>query len=224
MKLIIFLVVLIIIPQWCFADETSVKNKNDTATVQPLTGMNTVQPEMSIIDQNKEEAERFWSNFGVGLLLNFDLGHRKPIKSASIINNKVVVEEEDDTKYGLGLEVHKFMFGSTVGGDKNRHWTGSWAVGPYVSVLPGTNEVIDALGAGIIVGFFGRPDKINDNTTNKAGFSMNLLIGGYIDPQTQVLADGFIDGAAPPAGETSVRYKNVTQYGIQGGLSFNYGF
>lgn len=167
-----------------------------------------------------EQAEKFWSVWGVALITNFDFGDKKPVKSASIINGVVRVEAENEIKYGLGLEVHRFIWGNSWGATDDRTWSGAFAIGPYVSVLPGTNNIIDTIGAGIIIGFIG--GRTSESEGNK--FSMNIAIGGYVDPDTKVLADGFEDGKAPPAGETSVRFSSVAQYGIQGVLSFSYDF
>jgi hypothetical protein len=167
-----------------------------------------------------QDARKFWSVWGVALITNFDSGDRKPIKAASIINGVVRVEEENEIKYGLGLEVHRFIWGNSWGATKRRPWSGAVAVGPYVSVLPGTNNILDTIGAGVILGFIG--GRSPESEGNK--FSMNIAIGGYVDPDTRVLADGFEDGSAPPAGETTIRYSTVAQYGVQGVLSFSYNF
>jgi len=167
-----------------------------------------------------QDASKFWSVWGVGLVVNFDTGHRKPIKSASIVNGIVRVEEEDEIKYGLGLEVHRFLLGTSWGAAGRRPWSGAMAFGPYVSVMPGTNNVIDVIGAGLVWGFIG--GRSSEAESNK--LSMNVAVGAYVDPGARVLADEFEDGKAPPAGETTVRYKTVAQYGVQGVLSFSYSF
>ena len=167
-----------------------------------------------------QDASRFWSVWGVALITNFDAGGRKPIKSASIINGIVRVEEENEIKYGLGLEVHRFIWGTSWGATTRKPWSGAVALGPYVSVLPGTNNIIDTIGTGIVLGFLG--GRSSESEGNK--FSMNIAVGYYVDPETRVLADGFEDGKAPPPGETTVRYSSVAQYGFQGVLSFSYKF
>ena len=167
-----------------------------------------------------QDATQFWSVWGVALITNFDTGNRKPIKSASIINGIVRVEEENEIKYGLGLEVHRFVWGTSWGATTRRPWSGAVALGPYVSVLPGTNDVIDTIGAGIVLGFLGGRSSQSEGNN----FSMNIAVGGYVDPETRVLADGFEDGKAPPPGETTARYSTVAQYGFQGVLSFSYKF
>lgn len=219
MKNILVLLLLLAVSQLCYAEVVPTDSVTPPLISKQPENEAPKQPDLETLKQptspNQGDAEKFWSNFGAGLIMNFDLGHRKPVKSASIINSKVVVQEEDDTKYGLGIEAHIFATGNE-----------QWGIGPYVAILSGTNEIIDAIGVGLIVGFFGQPEKDAKGKTisNKGRFSMNLLLGGYVDPKTQVLANGFKDGEIPPVGETTVRFKNVTQYGIQTGLSFNYGF
>lgn len=180
-----------------------------------------------------QEATKFWSNFGVGLVANFASGQKRPVKSASIINGIVRVDEEDYLKYGLGLEVHKFLWGTSWGASPRQPFSGAIAVGPYVSVLPGTNNLIDAIGGGIIMGIYGARTSslVGEKPASPAvpesigsKLSMNIAIGGFADPGTQVLADGFEENKPAPAGETTVRYKTITQYGFQFVLSFSYEF
>lgn len=164
---------------------------------------------------NEDKAKEFWSYWGVGLVLNFDTGRHKPVKNANIVNGIVRVEEEEDVKYGLGLEVHKFLWGTTWQNKKIDNFSGGLAIGPYVSVLPGQNDIFDVIGAGVMFGFHGG---------KKNSWSMNIGVGGYVDPRTKILASGFNDGEAPPANETSVRFRTITQYGFQSVLSFSHDF
>lgn len=59
-----------------------------------------------MINANEKIAENFWTNFGVCLLINKDLGSNKPPEN-------VRVEEENDVKYGMGIEVYKAIWGWT---------------------------------------------------------------------------------------------------------------
>ncbi len=169
---------------------------------------------------NDEAAKKFWSVWGVGLAVNhYDKGHSRVI-AGSVVNNVVQVERGDSTKYGLGLEVHRYVFGTTWGTTGINSWAGGFALGPYVSVLPGSdNTVIDLVGTGLSVGFIG-----GRSGTDGTKFSMNLALGRFIDPGERALANGFVEGSAPPNGESTVRYATVTRYGKQGVVSFSYDF
>ncbi|MBI3782368.1 MAG: phage tail tape measure protein [Deltaproteobacteria bacterium] len=87
-------------------------------------------------------------------------------------------------------------------------------VGPFVAVQPGSSDVVDAVGGGVMVGV--RQDGLIN------GDSVNLGLGYFADPNTRVLGDGFSENKAPPAGETQVRYKDTTKSGIM--LLMSYGF
>jgi hypothetical protein len=52
--------------------------------------------------------------------------------------------------------------------------------------------------------------------------SWNFGAGLRIDPHTQVLGDGFAPNAPPPAGETAVRWKYETRYGVMLLSSFSF--
>ncbi len=209
--LVILLSALLFAPQIACSAETS--GNSPTPTDTPKTS------------QEEKLDKEFWNFWGAGFILNFDMGHRKPVKSAMVINGITRVDEEEDVKYGLGLEIHKFIWGKAHQRKTSATWW-AWALGPYFSILPGNNNIIDSIGAGFVFGFTrGLTIQKNGSTVpDKNKLSMNIGIGGYVDPGTQVLADGFEDGAAPPNGETSVRFKKVTQYGFQGVLSFTYDF
>ena len=88
------------------------------------------------------------------------------------------------------------MLKAKVGGaTANSPWSGAMAYGPYVAVMPGGNEIIDVIGAGIITGWIG------GRTTKgqkESKFSMNIGIGWYIDPDTRILAQDFKDGGTSP--------------------------
>jgi hypothetical protein len=129
-------------------------------------------------------------------------------------------EAIERAKEGDFVKAVSFVCGTSWGATKRKPWSGAMALGPYVSVMPGTNDIIDVIGVGIVVGFIGGRSAEAD--TNK--FSMNIAAGGYVDPGTRILADDFEDGKAPPEGEITIRYKTIAQYGAQGMLSFSYNF
>jgi len=179
-------------------------------------------------DLSQEEKDKFWTNWGAGLIANFASAKKRPIKSASIVGASttspgvVRVDSEEYFMVGLGLEVHKFLWGNQFPWEHKRGtFLSQYAVGPYVSVMPG-NNIINAVGAGLIFGFFGESKAEGTSSPSMSKFSMNLGGGGYAAPNTQILGDGFEEGQAPPPGETTVRYKQVTSYGWQAILSFNY--
>lgn len=216
------------------ANETKLNDKKNQKKAINFAKGNKINEAIEIAGQIEDEvlqketmqeigdidASTFWAVWGAAFITNFDLGDKTPITSASIVNNVVRVEEESAVKYGLGLEVHRYLWGNSWGTTKYQPWSGAIAFGPYVSVLPSSNEIIDVIGAGIIIGFLG--GRSFDSEGNR--MSLNIAIGGYVDPDTRVLADGFEDGKAPPEGETTVRYSTVAQYGIQGLVSFSYKF
>lgn len=163
----------------------------------------------------------FWSNFGVVLLYNQDVGKYRPVKSAKILNGVVVVSEDDNVKVGLGLEFHKYLTGK-------KYESVACAFGPYVSVVPGTdNQMIDIIGAGLAIGLFSYNPLAKSEygkSTATGNVSMNILLGVYADPNTRILAEGFVDGEAIPSGATEIEYKTGTQWGFQVGVSISTAF
>src|SRR5262249_24820517 len=77
--------------------------------------------------------------------------------------------------------------------------------GPFVAVQPGSEKTIDAAGGGILFGCRRQPDKPD---------SFNIGFGLLVDQNVKILGDGFKENAAPPAGETQVRFKETSKWGM----------
>lgn len=159
----------------------------------------------------EESARREFAglNFGVGLSLTVDNGSTERVKSASIVDNVVRVDADDDKEAGIMLESHYFFLPqkSFLGVEEN-----NWGWGPFVALKPGTNEIIEALGLGLMVGF--RRPKTDD--------SWNIGLGYVVAPNVQVLGDGFVANEPPPGTETTVRYKETSQEGWLVTFSFSF--
>lgn len=180
-----------------------------------------------VAEEKNQESEQKFAGFGFSpaLLTTFDVG-RPRVDSADLVGDpkKVRVTKDSSTRVGFGLEAHYFFLPpySLLG----QIATKKWGVGPFVSLTLGTNDIIDNVGAGILLGM--QRDAIIERATGGrvvqegAGDSFNLGIGLSIDPDAQVLGKGFHENQAPPAGEDSVRYRTTTQVGVQ--LVFSYYF
>lgn len=207
-----------------------------------------LEARVSTLEEKLKAGEKeFWTNWGVGLIANLSSGQKRPVKSASIVNNTVRIDYEEYFQAGLGLEVHKFLYGGPLWSEDSwGTFASEFAVGPYVSIVPGSNGIISSIGGGFIFGFHGwrkeneaksppvevKPAEAKTSGGQTSGgqksplskFSMNFGFGVYAAPNVQVLGDGFEENQPPPAGETQIRYKTVTQYGGQLLLSFSYSF
>lgn len=91
----------------------------------------------------------------------------------------------------------------------------NWGVGPFIALQPGSDEVIDAIGAGLMVGFR-RP--------NAETQSFNIGVGVLYDINSQVLGDGIEENKPLPGIETEVRYKERSQDGLLIMSSFSFYF
>lgn len=79
-----------------------------------------------------------------------------------------------------------------------------WGIGPFVALQPGTDNVIDAIGTGIMVGL---------RRSSKSTDSFNLGIGAMVDINAQTLGNGIVEDQPPPAGDT-LRFKRRSQLGL----------
>lgn len=94
-----------------------------------------------------------------------------------------------------------------------------WGHGPFVGIQPGSQNIIEAVAIGWMIGFR-RPDPERGSLTENSSF--NLGIGFVVDPKVQVLGDGVTRNQALPVGETQVRFKDSAQYGLRIMSSFSF--
>ena len=145
-------------------------------------------------------------SLGAGLSLTHDLGDNDRVQSATIVNGIVRVTAEQNDVARIMLESHYFFEGDD---DYNLFWfiplkKKRWGHGPFVAIQPGTNDIVEAIAFGWMIGFRHSDESVE---------SWNIGFGAIVDPSVQVLGDGFVANAPPPAGETEVRYKTKSQWG-----------
>lgn len=163
------------------------------------------------------------ANFGLGpaLTVTLDGGDHDRVDSAELVNGLVRVTKESNTQARLMLEGHYFFetekrkfFG--VGNPQNYAW------GPFIALQPSDDELIDAVGAGLLVSFRkciskeakgGQDDDCGAvNPASRAAF--NLGIGVVVDPNARILGDDIEANQPLPPGETEIRFKETDQWGI----------
>ncbi|MCU7805923.1 MAG: hypothetical protein KZQ96_22315 [Candidatus Thiodiazotropha sp. (ex Lucinoma borealis)] len=144
-------------------------------------------------------------NFGVGISVTKDIGDRDRIEGASLDENGLVrVDKESNDIARVMLESHYFFI------PKKKTFlgltpAGQWGHGPFIALQPGTDEIIEAIGIGWMVGF--RKSDIGSD-------SWNIGFGYIVDPSVRMLGDGLKENSALPAGETQIRYKEKSQSGV----------
>lgn len=150
-----------------------------------------------------EETRKFAGiNFGVGLTLTLDTGSHERVDNAEIADGVVRVTEESNDVPRIMLETHYFFMPETNFLGKK---TKEWGVGPFVGIQNGSDEIIQAIGAGVMVGF---------RKSEEAEDSFNIGVGFVVDPSVQILGDGIEENEPLPAGETQIRYKETSQWGV----------
>jgi hypothetical protein len=149
--------------------------------------------------------------FGVGLSLTVDTGTQDRVESAEVVDGIVRVSKENDTTARIILESHYF-FSSTTSPLLGAA-AGDWGVGPFVALQPGSDEIIEAIGLGVMVGFRRAGDGVE---------SWNLGVGIMVDPNVRVLGDGLNENEPLPGAETTVRFKEKSQVGVLVMTSFTF--
>ncbi len=148
--------------------------------------------------------------FGVGLSLTLDSGSNERVTSAQLVNDIVRIDNEDNAIARVMLETHYFFTPDTCLFGLSRDDVCSllkgkeWGWGPFIAIQPGDGDIIDAIGAGVMLGFR-RPGRED---------SFNIGIGAVVDPNARILGDGIKANQPLPAGETEIRYKEKEQWGV----------
>jgi hypothetical protein len=137
--------------------------------------------------------------FGIGLSFTIDRGKVDRIDDASIDDNGIVrVNKSSNSIARIMLETHYFL--------KSNATT---AIGPFVAVQPGSDEIINAIAGGVMLGL--RPDLTSER-------SFNIGIGFIVDPSTKTLGNEFVEdqpAAVGPDGKPlAIRYQTRSQNGI----------
>ncbi len=172
--------------------------------------------ETSEQDKLKKDADQRFAGFGFGVALGVvsKAGRRDVIQSASLDANGIVrVDRDANTTANLILESHYFftpelrflpwVFDATPG---------NWGHGPFIAIQPGTQNIIESVGVGWMLGFK-RSSIVAPDLARDRGDSFNLGLGIMVNPNAQVLGDGITKNQVLPAGETAVRLKSTTELG-----------
>ena len=144
--------------------------------------------------------------FSVGLYANFDVGADRRVQSARLVNGIVRVEESNRAQLGIALQAHR-LFASK---------SGKTAWGPFVAVISNNNGAIASGAIGAVFAIAPKTGFVAQQT------SINFGVGVSVNPGSQVLGDGITANEPLPPGETEVRYKKVTLYGVLVTVSFGF--
>jgi hypothetical protein len=170
--------------------------------------VNTLNADKTSILNNKEFLGIHW---GIGVTLTIDTGTNNRVRGARIIDNIVRVDSQNNVIPRVMLETHYFLLQTDVD-----CLDSIMGFGPFLGVVPGGEDIIDAIGFGFMFGF-----KRNKYIVSK-NESFNIGVGVVFDPSTQILGDGFKEGQPPPGTETEVRFKEQEQKGILIAFSFSF--
>jgi hypothetical protein len=160
------------------------------------------------------EASSILSNFHFGVAIGViaKAGERDLVQSATVdANNIVRVERDNNTRANFLLEAHYFFEpDAELWGTGLKH--NQWGWGPFVAIQPGTQNIVEAVGVGLMIGFK-RAALMAKEKAPERGDSFNLGMGLLVNPNAQVLGDGIVANQPLPAGETDVRLKTTTELG-----------
>lgn len=171
---------------------------------QAVAGATTQDLAEAVVEEQTKQAQQNFGGleFGVGISFTLDIGTSDRVNEAELVNGIVRVTDEDNGRARIMLESHYFFTpNASLFGVAHKNW----GMGPFVALQPGTDDIIEAIALGGMIGFR-RPGATTE--------SFNIGVGVVIDPNTQVLGEGIIPNEPLPAGETEIRYKEEMQTGV----------
>ncbi len=194
-------------------------------SVPPQPGVNSSQPEAV-----KDDAGNPLSGFGLGagIAYVFDTGRNDRIAEADLVGDDRIVRVRrlENASARLIVETHYFFtpcgeflgmarLGLTNECDRNkgpgnssryrRTGEANWGIGPFIAVQPDSSNIIDAIGAGLMIGLR-RPGSDNQ--------SFNFGIGYLVDVNAQILGEGIVANEPLPEDEDGIRFQDRAQGGV----------
>lgn len=177
--------------------EAALKSEADKkrAEAQELQAeANKLNAEADSIDQ---AARKFFSGWGIGLV---NMRNKTPLVTDATVENGGVVRVREEERWAARVLLET-------------HWYSNWTcqvlcTGPFIGAGLSTENLIDALLFGFVVGSGPRVDKLKPK--------YNVGIGTGRRFKVKTLGDDIQPNAALPPGETEVRYKktDITVYPV----------
>jgi hypothetical protein len=183
---------------------TNTEQRDAAASIVELLAAQEVNAKME--EKEIDDATNAFKGFGpgVGISVTWYSSDNRPIHDAEVVNGIVRVTDESAIAASIMFETHYFF---TAGRDS------TWGYGPYAGVLSSTENVIDAFGLGCMLGKRRDP---------KGTGSFNIGAGVVINPKVQVLGDGITADKPLPSGETEIRFKTKSAWGVQLMAAFHF--
>lgn len=157
-------------------------------------------------------------HFGVGVGFTRTFG-RDRIDTAINDNGIVRIDGEKNAIPRVMLETHFFMTPKQWGEFFHR-WNyskdeeGHFGIGPFIGIQPGNDQIIQAIAAGVMVGF-------KDPMWKDANHSWNFGIGISLEPNSKTLGDGLQPNQPVPSG-VAVRTQTRSLAGFTALLSYGW--
>ncbi len=149
-------------------------------------------------------------NFGIGLGVSADF-HGDVVQRVEVINDTVRVTEKKTALPRVFLESHYFIVTPGVA---------RVGIGPFVAIQAGGDEILNAIGAGVMVGWRRTRVVGEGNSARVDDSSFNLGAGVLLDSKAQVLRSGVRENHPVPADSASNLIEETSQWGFFVTFSF----
>ncbi len=186
---------------------TSKTNADGSKTTETTTSTKLSQQDLR---DNTTGKQKFGGlEFGIGISFSENIGDTHRIKEAELVNGIVRIKERSNASARILLESH-YLFtpqlsGNGIFGINNPEDDKRLGFGPFIAFQPGTNNVIDAIGIGFMVGL---------RRSANSSESFNIGLGVISDLSVKTLGAGIEADKPLPVGETAIRYLTRDKTGI----------
>jgi len=173
--------------------------------------------EDAVKGENEIKISEKFKELGFGIGISVAFGDSEIIK-AELVNGIVRISEAREIDPRLVLETHFFFrFKSNF---ERKYEKSSFTqmpnldigFGPFVCVLVGSDDFIDSVGAGLMLGFRRKGEEKN----------FNIGIGYMLDTKFTTLSEGIEANKVLPEGETEIRLETKSKGRLQVIFSFKF--
>lgn len=188
------------------AARVEARQKAEVALRNAAQGINQVE------GKSGPEATQFKGiNFGIGIGVSSDFGNNV-VQKVELIQDTVRVTEKKSALPRVLLESHYFVL------TPNEAKLG---IGPFVAIQAGGSDLIEAMGAGVIVGWRRTTRRIENGQDKLDDSSFNIGLGVVLDNKAQVIRDGLTENRVAPTGLQSTELtRETSQWGLLVTFSF----
>jgi hypothetical protein len=175
------------------------------------------KPEGEAKQKAEEQANKQLLGIKLGAAFGLTHSSEAAVVEAVLTNGLVRITKSQNANVGIWFETHRLFRSGDLFAKDVKTEAGveisrlQAAIGPFVAVQSSNDRLLDALGAGLMIGF---------RQPGSDSGSINIGVGVALDSKYKVLGDGIQENQALPSGETEIRYREKSKFRLMVLFSF----